>query len=308
MISIVSTWPDTWVRDHGLAVRRTRRRPAGVRRGAANARGSVVAGDRRPGGRVVVRHAGRSRTHPERCGRRVRQPARAVAELGLVAALLSGLDSPIVAFEHGLFERDVAARTWRSLDIELPPAASIRGLLREAHPAISGSPPTRAGAPARRHSRSTPPRSGSATTPSARCARIAITTSGSAPGQQAWCKLSGDALVSFTTRDGMPERVVTHLAESRSGSIVACTFHGRAEVSATTACAWCFRSLLEPPFARLEMSLAQDRRGDWWLGTSRGVYRFQGPELQLERGELMGPEQGIARAAVYGRIYEILTA
>jgi ligand-binding sensor domain-containing protein len=58
------------------------------------------------------------------------------------------------------------------------------------------------------------------------------------------------------------------------------------------------------PFSSLNERILQDQHCDWWIGTDTGVFRFQGPELQLLRGRMLGAADGIAEAPIQGGLYE----
>ena len=54
------------------------------------------------------------------------------------------------------------------------------------------------------------------------------------------------------------------------------------------------------PFSDVGPRLLQDSRGDWWIGTDRGLFRFQGPELQLQRGRKFTTDDAISNARIMG--------
>ncbi|HZS46198.1 MAG TPA: two-component regulator propeller domain-containing protein, partial [Blastocatellia bacterium] len=60
------------------------------------------------------------------------------------------------------------------------------------------------------------------------------------------------------------------------------------------------------PFLNIGKRLLQDNRGDWWVGTRFGLYRFKGPDLQFEQGEKFGPPEGLPAEPVFNGpgIYE----
>ena len=40
-----------------------------------------------------------------------------------------------------------------------------------------------------------------------------------------------------------------------------------------------------PPFNTIASRILQDGRGDWWIGTDRGLFRFHGPQLRFSERE-----------------------
>jgi signal transduction histidine kinase/ligand-binding sensor domain-containing protein len=118
------------------------------------------------------------------------------------------------------------------------------------------------------------------------------------------CRLSGEMIMSYGREQGLADANVTRVLESRDGRIYVTTDRGGlCEVLGD-------RVALVPgsessPFHHVHHRIAQDRRGDWWVGTDEGLYRFDGPDLQLRRGRRFGPEDGIpSDAAVFGQIHE----
>src|SRR4030095_5833007 len=49
--------------------------------------------------------------------------------------------------------------------------------------------------------------------------------------------------------------------------------------------------------------MVQDRSGDWWLGAASGLYRFDGPGLQLVHGTRLGAEGGLPEAGLLLGVY-----
>lgn len=58
------------------------------------------------------------------------------------------------------------------------------------------------------------------------------------------------------------------------------------------------------PFHNVFQRIQCDSRGDWWIGTNEGLYRFEGPELALERGRKLGEADGLPEAYVSSAIFE----
>jgi ligand-binding sensor domain-containing protein/signal transduction histidine kinase len=96
-------------------------------------------------------------------------------------------------------------------------------------------------------------------------------------------KLSGEMIVSFTKVDGLPVQAVYKVIEDRRGRIYASTGDGLAQIVAGNLVP--IRRSQSPPFTSIASRILQDRQGDWWIGTDRGLFRFQESELQLRRGQ-----------------------
>ena len=115
-------------------------------------------------------------------------------------------------------------------------------------------------------------------------------------------KLPRRGLVNITRADGLPDRNVLSIVESADGRIYAGTDHGGI-VEITHG-----RAVPVPGSGRIELrdlgfNMVQDRNGDWWLGAGAGLYRFDGPALQLERGVKLGAEDGLPEPGLVMGIY-----
>ncbi len=117
------------------------------------------------------------------------------------------------------------------------------------------------------------------------------------------CKLSSELIVSFTKTEGMPNQNVRKVIEDPRGRIFASIENGGlVEIVAEKA-----KTLPEsqaPPFNDLNERIIQDQFGDWWIGTNAGLFRFQGPELQLLRGHKFTSANGVAETNILGDPYE----
>jgi ligand-binding sensor domain-containing protein/signal transduction histidine kinase len=112
------------------------------------------------------------------------------------------------------------------------------------------------------------------------------------------CKLKGELIVSYKETEGMPDDDVTKVIQSRTGRIYASTAHaGVAEIRETRAIP--VPKSQGPPFGTAGLRVLQDRRGDWWIGTDQGLYRFDGPELELGHGKKLTKENGLPETGVY---------
>jgi ligand-binding sensor domain-containing protein/two-component sensor histidine kinase len=116
------------------------------------------------------------------------------------------------------------------------------------------------------------------------------------------CKLSRDMIVSFTRAEGLPDPHLTTVIEDQQGQIYANT-NDRGLVSLVNGRAVVVPGSQAPPFNNVSLRILQDRRGDWWFGTDKGLFRFQGPELKLRRGQRFTDIDGIKDERIHG-LYE----
>ena len=109
------------------------------------------------------------------------------------------------------------------------------------------------------------------------------------------CKLAGELIVSFTRTEGLPNHSVIQVVEDHQGRIYASVQNaGLMEIGAEKAVP--IARSQAPPF---ETSwLFQDSRGDWWVGTVDGLFRFRETDLQLRRGAKLSPATGISAASL----------
>jgi two-component sensor histidine kinase len=107
-------------------------------------------------------------------------------------------------------------------------------------------------------------------------------------------KLSGEMVVNFTKEDGLPHMGVWRVVEDHEGRIFASTGGsgggGLVEIAGGKVVP--IPGSQTPPFNHIKGRILQDRRGDWWIGTEEGLFRFQGPRLQLRRGRKFTPADG----------------
>ncbi|HEV8113492.1 MAG TPA: two-component regulator propeller domain-containing protein [Planctomycetota bacterium] len=115
-------------------------------------------------------------------------------------------------------------------------------------------------------------------------------------------KLASEAIVNFVLPSAMPDRNALRVLEARDGSIYAPGKTGILRVRGERA------ELVpgsdDPRFAAIANRMLQDSRGDFWIGTSGGLYRFDGPGLDLARGRHFVDGDGIPEQGVFGRIHE----
>jgi len=104
------------------------------------------------------------------------------------------------------------------------------------------------------------------------------------------CKLSGAMFISITMTEGLPDQYVSRAMEDRRGRIYAIAPNAGLMEIVEGRAALVPGSLIGP---LSNADLFQDSRGAWWINTSKGLYRFEGPELQLRRGRKLGAADGI---------------
>lgn len=116
------------------------------------------------------------------------------------------------------------------------------------------------------------------------------------------CKLAGEFIVSFTRTEGLPNQDVRKIIEDRQGHIYASIANGGL-VQIVEGKALPLMGSQAPPFADLDNRIVQDQRGNWWVGTNAGLYRFQGPGLQLRQGQKFTDRDGLPEVAMMGGLY-----
>lgn len=112
-------------------------------------------------------------------------------------------------------------------------------------------------------------------------------------------KLESELIVSYARGEGLPNQDVRRVIEDRAGNIFASIengglvkiVEGRAEVLIDSQIR---------PFTNFNERIIQDRRGDWWVGTDAGLYRFRGPDLRLGAGEKLTSRNGLPDASMGG--------
>ena len=109
------------------------------------------------------------------------------------------------------------------------------------------------------------------------------------------CKFSGELIVSFTRTEGLPDQGVYRVTEDRRGRIYASALNGGL-VEIVEGRAVPVPGALIAPFNASDPF--QDIRGGWWVNTNGGLYRLEGPELQLRRGRKLGEADGIPAGKV----------
>lgn len=105
------------------------------------------------------------------------------------------------------------------------------------------------------------------------------------------CQLLGERIVSFTQAEGLPDPYVWRVIEDHDGSIYASTSTGGV-VEIRDEKVIPVPGSHMPPFPQILGRIQQDRRGDWWIGTHAGLFRFEGPRLRFRHGQKFAAELG----------------
>jgi ligand-binding sensor domain-containing protein/two-component sensor histidine kinase len=117
------------------------------------------------------------------------------------------------------------------------------------------------------------------------------------------CMLSGEPAVGFSRSDGLPDAAVAKLFQDRAGRVYVSTKGGgilELTESKVVPVEWS----QAPEFRAVQQRILQDSKGDWWVGTEKGLFLFRGPDLRRTRGRLITPAEGGPEAGVVGEIYE----
>ncbi|HEY3135071.1 MAG TPA: two-component regulator propeller domain-containing protein [Blastocatellia bacterium] len=112
------------------------------------------------------------------------------------------------------------------------------------------------------------------------------------------CKMSSEMIVSFTRAEGLPDQHLAAVIEDQHGHVYASTSN-QGLVELVNGRAIVVPGSQAPPFNNVGGRILQDRRGDWWVGTEKGLFRFKGPELQLRRGQMFTSADGISDEIIY---------
>jgi ligand-binding sensor domain-containing protein/signal transduction histidine kinase len=97
-------------------------------------------------------------------------------------------------------------------------------------------------------------------------------------------RLLDNGIQSWTQREGLPEPSTLGIAVSADGRV-----HASTEDSGLFEILDDGRIRTVPgsrgrPLDEAQRRLAQDARGDWWMGTQRSLFRFAGPALRIDHG------------------------
>ncbi|HZS47067.1 MAG TPA: two-component regulator propeller domain-containing protein, partial [Blastocatellia bacterium] len=106
------------------------------------------------------------------------------------------------------------------------------------------------------------------------------------------CQLSSEQLVSITAANGTSELNIAIIAEGSNGKIYATTeIKGIYEVVDGKMVP--LPGFQNSPFRSVGTRILRDSRGDWWLGTDEGLYRFNGPDLRISNGRKLTQTDGL---------------
>src|SRR5215475_13708229 len=114
------------------------------------------------------------------------------------------------------------------------------------------------------------------------------------------CKLSGAMIINITMTVGLPNQNVASVMEDRRGRIYASNSNGGLMEIVEGRATLVPGSLIAPFSNAIPF---QDSRGAWWINTNKGLYRFEGPELQLRRGRKISAADGIPAGKVNASPY-----
>ena len=117
------------------------------------------------------------------------------------------------------------------------------------------------------------------------------------------CKLSSELIVTFKRTEGLPNQDVQKVIEDLKGQIYA-SINSGGIVKIVEGRAVAVEESQMAPFTDFNDRIFQDRRGDWWIGTNAGLFRFQGPELQLHRGHKFTAVDGIVDGPIMSGLYQ----
>jgi two-component sensor histidine kinase/streptogramin lyase len=87
------------------------------------------------------------------------------------------------------------------------------------------------------------------------------------------CMLSGEPVVAFGRSDGLPDAQVAKLFEDRAGHVYTSS-NGGGLVEVTEARLSPIEWSQKPAFNAIAQRIVQDGKGDWWVGTNQGLFRF----------------------------------
>jgi ligand-binding sensor domain-containing protein/signal transduction histidine kinase len=113
------------------------------------------------------------------------------------------------------------------------------------------------------------------------------------------CKLSSELIVSYTRAEGLPNQDVRKVIEDPQGRIFASIENGGI-VQIIEGSVVPISESLRPPFTNFNERIVQDLRGDWWIGTDVGLFRFKGPAIQFRQGQTFTEKGGISEVPIGG--------
>ena len=117
------------------------------------------------------------------------------------------------------------------------------------------------------------------------------------------CMLSGAPAVGFGRSDGLPDAPIYRLFGDRTGHVYISTGgSGLWEVTDRSVLPIKWSQASE--FKAIGSRIQQDARGDWWIGTDRGLFWFRGSNLHQAKGRRITETEGGPASGVVGDIYE----
>lgn len=117
-------------------------------------------------------------------------------------------------------------------------------------------------------------------------------------------KISGEQILRFTSAEGLPDQNFATVLEGRNGHIYGFT-QGCCALELNENRVALGPDLTSTPMKALWAGQTLlDRWGDWWFVTPQGLYRFNGPDFQLRRGENMNRALGLSDKEELSRIFE----
>lgn len=117
------------------------------------------------------------------------------------------------------------------------------------------------------------------------------------------CKLSGELIQTFTKSEGLPAQDVSKIFQDMAGNIYA-SIRGAGVVKIEGGKVVPLSESQQLPLSDLNERIVQDKNGDWWVGTGDGLFRFQGPDLQLRHGQQFTQADGLPKGDIQGGLYE----
>ncbi len=112
-------------------------------------------------------------------------------------------------------------------------------------------------------------------------------------------KLPQEMIVSFTKSDGLVDPYIMAIIEDQQGRLYASTRAGGV-VEVVGERIVPIPGSARDPFDRIESRVVQDRRGNWWVGTDEGLFRFPAPHLQFRHGKKVPSLEGAPKPMITG--------